>query len=145
MEFETIAAANPEFVQLLETAGLPVTDLGGNQQRFWGGRTETGELVVAAGLERCGDDMLLRSVVVRGDQRGRGLGGAIVGHVVERAFSDGAGAIFLLTETDPAVEFFLSHGFMRVDRGSVPRQVAATPQFSDICPDSAVAMSLRRV
>lgn len=144
MIFEPIPATDPEFVRLLESADLPVDDLGGEHQAFWAGRNGTGELVIVAGLERCGNDGLLRSVAVRGDMRGQGLGGVIVAFVLERAFSNGVGVIFLLTATDAATAFFSAHGFTPVDRSSVPEQVAASAQFSEICPDSATAMSLSR-
>ena len=52
--FETVPAPDRQLVGLLEAAGLPVDDLGGAHQSFWAAR----------GLERCGDDVILRSVAV---------------------------------------------------------------------------------
>lgn len=138
MDFQVIQATDPEFVDMLEIAGLPVHDLGGVDQTFWAARNGAGEIVAAGGLERCGGDVIMRSVVVREHLRGKGLGGKLVVYLTERAFARQAGTIFLLTEMP--TDFFSAHGFHLVDRTRVPDPVAASAQFSKICPDSAVAM-----
>jgi amino-acid N-acetyltransferase len=53
----------------------------------------------------------------------------------------GIGRLYLLTTT--AADFFAALGYERVDRGEVPEAVRGSAEFSDLCPDTAVAMRRR--
>ena len=57
-----------------------------------------------------------------------------------RARGLGLGSVWLLTTT--AAGFFDQLGFARVERGSVPPELQASPEFATVCPGSAVCMRL---
>lgn len=95
-------------------------------------------VLAVAGLERCGDAALLRSVAVRPDVQGQGLGHRVVEAAIDVARARGLRELYLLTTT--AEHFFPRFGFARIDRGAVPAAVAQTVEFTSACPASAVAM-----
>ena len=97
-----------------------------------------GELVGVAGLERCRDNALLRSVAVAESCRSRGVGRALVERVIAEAESRGIHALYLLTTT--AERYFPSFGFSAVARDEVPADVRATTEFASACPASATVM-----
>jgi N-acetylglutamate synthase-like GNAT family acetyltransferase len=99
-----------------------------------------GEVVGLAGLERHGPDGLLRSVAVSPSWRGRGLGVALTEGVLEHARTLGLRAVYLLTTT--AEDYFPRHGFRRIERDAVPEGVASSAEFRELCPASAVVMTL---
>jgi amino-acid N-acetyltransferase len=100
----------------------------------------SGALLGAAGLEAYGSAGLLRSVVVRADQRGTGLGQLLSREVVARAGASGVRDLFLLTTT--AEGFFPRLGFQRVDRETLPEALGGSAELRGACPASAVAMRL---
>jgi amino-acid N-acetyltransferase len=51
------------------------------------------------GLEPCGQDALLRSLVVAPDERAHGLGTSLVEHAEQEARKRGLRALYLLTTT----------------------------------------------
>src|SRR3546814_1862246 len=61
----------------LSAAGLPASDLAEAGRRFFRFEDDVG-LVGYGGIEGDGSDRLLRSLVVKADRRGCGLGGAIL-------------------------------------------------------------------
>lgn len=85
-----------------------------------------------------GADALVRSVVVSPDARGRGFGVAVVGALVERARAQGVERLWLLT-TD-ASAFFAHLGWEEAERESAPPMIAASRQFSELCPASSILM-----
>jgi N-acetylglutamate synthase-like GNAT family acetyltransferase len=91
-------------------------------------------------LEHCGDDLLLRSVVVLPDRQGEGLGRLVVDETL--ASLGRGGDVFLATTS--AASFFARIGFTEVQRASVPAAVLATRQLSSLCPSSATIMRLTR-
>lgn len=134
-----LAPDDPSLVALLAAAGLPADDLDGPGKQFHGWHDGGGRLAAAGGLEIRGGAGLLRSCVVAPQARGRGLGRALV-DALERAARDARVArLFLLTET--AAEFFARRGYTVVERSAVPPEIAGLGQFTDICPESATAMT----
>ena len=99
-----------------------------------------GELAAVAGLERCCDYALLRSVAVRPEWRRHGLGHELVRHVVDEAERRGLHALYLLTTT--AADFYRRFGFRPVARAAVPAAIAGSPEFSSICPSTADCLAL---
>lgn len=81
---------------------------------------------------------LLRSVAVRPDVRGTGLGMLATAATVAEARTRGLPRVFLLTET--AEGFFQRLGFSVIDRGSLPEAIR-TGEAAAECP-SAVPMAL---
>lgn len=96
------------------------------------------QLVAVAGMELCCDDALLRSVAVQPEWRKHGLGRELVQRIVRHAEQRGIGALYLLTMT--AEHYFPRFGFERVERSTVPPEIAETLEFKSACPATAVAM-----
>jgi amino-acid N-acetyltransferase len=133
-EYETMRAA-------LAAEGLPTDDLCCAANRLYAFE-EAGEVLGYGGLERHGSAVLLRSVVVRPERRRGGVGRRLVRAMLTQAAALGHAEIHLLTMS--AADFFTRLGFERIERGAVPAALAATAQFTTLCPGSAVAM-LRRL
>jgi amino-acid N-acetyltransferase len=72
------AADMPAIAALLESAGLPTSDLPSAADFQTWVLEAHGELVAAIGLERFGYEALLRSLVVAREHRKRGLGQELV-------------------------------------------------------------------
>jgi N-acetylglutamate synthase-like GNAT family acetyltransferase len=89
--------------------------------------------------ERAGDPaVLLRSVALQAEERGRGSGRALVARTLDRAARSGARSAFLLTTT---AEAFFSHlGFIRSAREEVPPALLGSAEFRGACPSTAVVM-----
>ncbi|BDG04717.1 arsenic resistance N-acetyltransferase ArsN2 [Anaeromyxobacter oryzae] len=140
-EIVPAAAADLEAVRaLLESANLPVADLGSRDQHFLVARD--GEAVVGCvALEQYGTVALLRSLAVAPARRGAGLGRALFDAIVIEARRRGIEEAYLLTTTiEP---FAARRGFVRVDRASVAPAVRASAEFRTCCPASAVCMARR--
>ena len=129
---------------LLTKSGLPTTDVreivSADPTAFVvaDDPSQTGDVVAVAGLETCCNNALLRSVAVDPTWQRHGLGQELVRHVVNGAEARGLRALYLLTMT--AEHYFPRFGFERVERVEVPREIAATKEFREACPASAVAM-----
>lgn len=124
----------------LTEAHLPTDDIEDQGRTFFRAQSSDGRAVGYLGVERCGDDFLLRSVVVLPDHRGQGLGSVLVERAV--AGLGQAGDVFLATTC--MAPFFTRIGFSEVQRDSVPAAVLATRQLSSICPSSATIMRFTR-
>lgn len=130
--------------QLLSACGLPIDDLQApaNHLRLFGCRCE-GQLLGLVGLEMHGPDVLLRSLAVAEAARGQGLGQLLAAHAEQYAAAQGAQAIYLLTTT--AEDFFAKRGYSLAERADAPQAIAATRQFSGLCPAAAAFMRKRLV
>ncbi|MFQ6017775.1 MAG: inositol monophosphatase family protein [Kiloniellaceae bacterium] len=85
-----------------------------------------------------GRSALLRSVAVDARLRGRGLGGDLTEAALSLARELGLADVYLLTET--ADLFFPRYGFRRVERAEIPEAVRGSIEFTQSCPESAIAM-----
>ena len=140
IRLEPIAGSDLGLKVALTNAHLPTDDIEDEGRTFFKAVSADGRIAGFSGIERCGGDCLLRSVVVLPDRRGEGLGRAVVEETL--ANLDHAGDIFLATTS--AASFFASIGFAEVQRASVPAAVLVTRQLSSICPSSATIMKLIR-
>ncbi|PZU79095.1 MAG: GNAT family N-acetyltransferase [Rhizobium sp.] len=135
-----IAASDPRFRNTLMSASLPTDDLDEDGRSFFVLHDGTGEALGYSGLENCGADLLLRSMVVVPERRGQGLGRILAKLTVAKA---GRGAdVYLATTT--AAPFFRTVGFETVSRADLPSAVLSTRQLSGLCPASATIMKLTR-
>jgi amino-acid N-acetyltransferase len=117
---------------LLETAGLPTADLtDAYMEHFFYVGPRSAPLALV-GVEMCGGDALLRSLVVAPQHRSAGLGQALVAHAESHALGQGARAIYCLTTTAEA--FFRRRGYVDADRERAPIAIRQTREFSAICP-----------
>lgn len=140
MQGRAIAADTPEFVAALKAADLPTEDLGDAGRAFFAFE-DAGQPVGFGGYEQYGANVLLRSVVVLPEARGRGYGRAVTQAVLRRARDAGATTAYLLTTT--AEGFFEHDGFTRIDRAAAPASILATKQATTIC--SAAALLTRPI
>jgi len=117
---------------LLADAGLPTGDLHDHPALRLFAATIAGEPAGCVALEVYGDTALLRSLAVHPSQRGTGLGVELLQFAEQQARVDGIETLHLLTTT--ATRFFERHGYRRVERDEAPPAIAATSQFSRLCP-----------
>lgn len=128
----------PAIEALLADAGLP---LDGAREAFSRGvvAREGEHIVGAAAVESYGSIGLLRSVVVRPDRRGTGLGAALVDAAEALARAAGIAELYLLT--DSAERFFGHRGYVARPRVDAPAPIADSVEFRVACADTAVLMT----
>ena len=124
--------------RLLTDAELTTHELPEWIDRFWIAEHD-GAAVGVAGIELYADGCLLRSVAVRPEWRGTGLGRALVERALESAVEAGARQAYLLTLTAEA--WFPRLGFTTIDRDRVPASVRESGEFREACPASAAVMT----
>ena len=124
--------------RLLTENDLPTEDLGAPGRVFFEFCDSEGGLVGIGGLELYGEAALLRSVVTLKAARGGGYGRAIVEWLAAHAANAGARELYLLTFSAPG--FFAACGFRECSRTDVPAAIAATEEFANLCPASAVCL-----
>jgi len=131
----------PAIRELLTDAQLPIADLTETGPvRFW--LMRDGEsLIATVGLERYGNVAMLRSLVVRADHRGKGLGNAVLRQAEQQAITEGIRELCVLTTS--AAALFARHGYDRIDRDDAPTVVQRSEEFRSLCPDSAICMIKR--
>ena len=117
----------------LSGAGLPIADLREPGRIFY--RIEAEDLVAYGGIEGEGPGRLLRSLVVLPDRRRVGLGGVVLGLIEDEAGRMGVEQLHLLTTT--AVRFFRTQGYADATRATAPATIAASAEFTRLCPPSA--------
>jgi arsenate reductase len=119
------AAADDEIAALLASAELPVDGLADTD--LVTARVD-GVLAGVAGLERWGDERLLRSVAVAQSHRGSRIADMLVRDRIVAARLDGARAVHLLTTG--ARGYFERHGFTAIDRAALPSALARSTQVA---------------
>lgn len=129
-----VAGEADAVARLVADAGLPLAGLA-EAWRVWVAEAG-GQIVGTAVLERHGDVLLLRSVVITPAWRGAGLGARLVAAALEAA--EPVGPVALLTET--AAGWFPRFGFVPVEREGLPAALAASAELQGACPATAVAL-----
>ncbi len=136
-----IAAANaadlPIVLDLLQRCKLPPAGLEQHLASTLVAR-EGVRIVGCAALELYGRSALLRSLAVEPSSRGLGLGKQLTNAALDLARARKAKVVYLLTDT--ASVFFLRFGFHRVLRTDVDPAVQRSVEFTDACPENALAM-----
>ena len=140
ISLEKVPGSDADLRETLVEANLPIEDLEDDHRTFYRACSLSGDVIGYAGIEDCGDDVMLRSVTVRAEHRGRGMGRLLVETTLREAGS--AREVYLATTT--AARFFAGIGFREVLRTDLPPAVLATRQLSSICPSSATIMKLAR-
>jgi amino-acid N-acetyltransferase len=128
----------PAVKNLLQAAALPLDGVTDFFPSNYAVGEAGNEVIGAIGVERYGDNGLLRSAVVADAQRGTGLGSRLANERIEWCGRQNMRNVYLLTTT--AAPFFEKLGFERVERADVPAEVQQAPEFVSICPSSAVVM-----
>jgi len=139
----TIAANPPReaVAALLRASDLPAADLTDSHMEHFFFCGPAAMPTALVGVELCGANALLRSLVVQPEHRSAGLGAALVEHAEMYARSRGARAVYLLTTT--AESFFARRGYAVANRASAPAEIASTREFAGICPASSAFMVKR--
>jgi amino-acid N-acetyltransferase len=119
--------------EALSEARLPTDDISEYGRTFF--RFDDDGTVGFGGLELGGPDRLLRSLIILPQRRGTGLGSVFLSLIESTAIETGARRLHLITET--AAPFFRAHGYADAARGDAPAPVAATREFTTLCPASA--------
>ncbi len=140
IRLEPVLGSDPELKLALSASGLPIEDLEDAGRSFFRAVSSDRGTVGYAGIEVCGDAVLLRSMVVLPEHRGKALGKSLTEEMLKAVNVNSA--VFLATTS--AAPFFENLGFVVVERGDVPPAVLATRQLSGICPASATIMKLNR-
>lgn len=126
-----------EILELLKAHHLPTKDIIDSNIDFFVLRIEN-KLVACGGIEKYGDQGLLRSVAVKEKSRGFGIGNLLVDDVLIKARESGITKLYLLTET--AEHFFSRKGFKEITRDEAPEKIKASREFSELCSSTATLM-----
>jgi len=138
MNFEELAPGDFATVfDLLNEAGLDDSDLGQPGIRLFQ-IVESGRVTAVGGLEIRDGQALLRSVAVKKEWRGTGLGKKLVAQIEKAARQSGIQSLYLLTTT--ASGFFQSLGYSPIHRDDFAEPLKLTAQFAGLCPASAICM-----
>jgi len=131
---------DPAVRQFLVAAGLPAADVETGKQEYLLAE-EDGRLVGTIGIERVGQDALIRSLAVAPERRGQGIAARLDAAAVGLARTRGVETLFLLTTT--AETYAARRGYERISRNEVPSGIVALPQFEALCRATAVCMRRR--
>lgn len=129
---------NVKVKELLESYGLPVSDIPGNDQIQFFGIKADGALSAVVGIELYGEYALIRSLAVKRQFRGSGIGRELIASLEDWARNKRVMSLFLLTET--ADRFFEHQGYRSIPRSEAPQVIKETSEFSGICPGSSKFM-----
>ncbi|WP_227373663.1 arsenic resistance N-acetyltransferase ArsN2 [Haladaptatus halobius] len=137
----TIREADKENIDrveaLLAANGLPYQDVRAKSGDFFVAYSDT-ECIGTGGVEICGSNGLLRSVVITDSNRGQGYGTALCDALEDYARTNEVEKLYLLTTT--AASFFRQRGYEKIVRENVPTSVQQTTEFTDLCPNTATCM-----
>ncbi|WP_254621236.1 arsenic resistance N-acetyltransferase ArsN2 [Sphingomonas sp. CL5.1] len=129
-----------ELAAELADAGLPISDLTETDRRFFRFEDDGG-IIGYGGIEGDGPDRLLRSLIVKPERCGAGLGAAVLGASERLATDEGVAALYLLTTT--AEPLFRRHGYETAERSTAPDTVARSAEFRTLCPANAASLFKR--
>ncbi|MCF6255530.1 MAG: arsenic resistance N-acetyltransferase ArsN2 [Gammaproteobacteria bacterium] len=134
---EATAADLTAIKTLLNSSKLPSDDCDEHIGNFIVAE-DRGKIIGTGGLEICGADGLLRSIVITPEHRGNGIAKKIYQQIEDRAYSLDVSTLYLLTES--ATEYFKKLGFVIKKRSETPKSIMQTKQFRELCPSSATVM-----
>ena len=139
MAFNVAVLPEPtsDLIAALEAVGLPMDDVYEPDRRFYRFEDDAG-LIGYGGLEQVGPAILIRSITVIDGRRNAGLGAEILSWLEAEAARLQATGLYLLTTS--ATAFFQRHGYTALPRSAAPPAIAASRQFSTLCPASATFM-----
>lgn len=133
------AADWPAIERLLQACGLPVAGAAAHVAAFI--LAVEGQAVAGCvGAEVYDRAALLRSLAVAETHRGRGIGDALEGRMIEALRARGVKRVGLLTMT--AERFFERRCFKRVAREDLPAALQASEELKGACCAGGVAMMM---
>lgn len=138
MKYRDAVTSDIEQIEsLLKEYSLPVNDIFENINNFIIAEQDN-KIVGLGGFEKHGEIVLLRSITVTQEYRGKAIGKSIYQLLESKISRLGINQLYLLTET--ATDYFKNIGFTIKERTDVPEAVMRTKQFKELCPSTAVVM-----
>jgi N-acetylglutamate synthase-like GNAT family acetyltransferase len=110
----------------LGEADLTLAGLDDPELRLWKTLDDAGEIVGTTGFELAGSHALIRSVAVRADARGSGLGLRLAQFAMDQAQLEGATRAWLFSRRSGP--FWQKLGFTSADRDAMAAALAGTHQ-----------------
>lgn len=129
----------PAVRRLLSSAQLPLEGLEDHRERLWVWDLD-GDVVGAIAYEAYGDKGLLRSLIVDPEQRGTGLGAALLHSGVDEMRKSGLRHAYGLTTTIP--DWLARLGWTEVSKETLPPALHQSMELRGACPDTARAFHL---
>lgn len=123
--------------KLLKDNNLPYEDIHSSGVEFITSESK-GKLVGCIGIEKYGEDGLLRSLAVEEEYKNRGLGKRLLNKLINKGKNEGIKKLHLLTTT--ADKYFTRNGFRTIERLNAPVTIAKSKEFSKICPSNSIYM-----
>ncbi|HML35206.1 arsenic resistance N-acetyltransferase ArsN2 [Sporomusa sphaeroides] len=122
--------------RLLTASGLPTAGVADHLATFF--VAEADGVAGVIGLELAGENALLRSLAVAGEQRKRGLGSALFTKALDQARQAGATTAYLLTNT--AEQFVARWSFAPISRDDIPTGLLTASALATACPTSSACL-----
>jgi amino-acid N-acetyltransferase len=126
---------------LLAAGSLPTADITARSAPWFLLAVEGDGVIGTVAVEPCGSFGLLRSLAVRPEQRGQGIGRRLVAEAEERAEEARLHGLYLLTTT--ARHFFAALGYDELEHWELPEAIRDTEEYRALCPKTATAMMKR--
>lgn len=123
--------------KLLKNNDLPYDDIHSSGVEFITSEFK-GKLVGCIGIEKYGEDGLLRSLAVEEEYKNRGLGKRLLNELIKKGKNEGIKKLHLLTTT--AYKYFTRNGFRTINRLNAPVSIAKSKEFSELCPSNSIYM-----
>jgi len=124
---------------LLKENKLPYEDIVSSKVIFFSKKKED-TIIGCIGIEEFGTDALLRSFAVSDAFKGKAIGKELLTDLLEYLKSKHFKTVHLLTTT--AASYFSNYGFVVSTKNTAPESIKNTQEFTSICPDSAIYMTL---
>lgn len=128
-----------QIIELLKSSGLPYEDNMSSKVQFIT-KEANGNLIGCVGIEKYGEDGLLRSLAVNDSYKNTGVGQTLLVELFHNSKIEGIKKMHLLTTT--ADTYFEKYGFKISVRSNAPEQILQSKEFSEICPSSSIYMTL---
>ena len=127
-----------ELKTALSHEGLPIDDIDDTDKVRFLGIKEGSILLGVIGLEIYENIVLLRSLIVDEQYRGKGFGIFLMNAAEDWCRERQLEQLYLLTTNAQA--FFQTLHYEEIERVKVPEVIKATSQFSSLCPADATVM-----
>lgn len=124
--------------ELLRSNNLPTDDISRNKIDFLAAINSAEKIIGCIGIEKYGEDALLRSFAVDNSLHHKKIGTALLERLIAVTRQTGIHTLHLLTTT--AESYFLAKGFLLTRRDEAPASIKSTTEFSSLCPSSSAYM-----
>lgn len=126
--------------KLLVTVGLPTAGIEDDDIHFMVAAGNNNEILAVIGMERSGDNGLLRSLACDPEFRQRGIAAELVKVAIAQGRKQGIKRLFLMTQT---AEIYLKRfGFKTIERQGIPDDLLEQSALNAACPACSTCMSI---